>query len=516
MPVQEVFVDLDSVVFIQEDGPCTGYLPVDCHAIEGAEIGRSDTVRVYCKHPSIRGERAVARTIQGRKEPGTLTIIARSQRQSDLLHRLYQNNCMFGAQTHLDVCGMPSDLTAYSKILDYYGITPGNLGYSNMDNLEGGDGTPLQLSLACTFDDLIEVLKVQLTRIDQTVITDTVNMLSISGDLTQRCGTDVCGAPRDRCDIVTAYTAFLVGPLTANCWYTTDNGTTWALAAADPLATSALTNSIRASCIIEDRWLCFAMGLTAGFGGLCSYTDNSGGAWTEVDMGATAGADYVSACYVHDAGSLWACGGDATPSGHVWFSSDRGESWTLFEDVATQILNNIATADGNTVYAVGNSDMVIKTIDGGENWTVMGGPATAGTDLQCVRALTNDHVLVGGEVDGNNEQLWCSLDGGTTWTAQTFTGSATAGTTTYSMGLAPQAPMQHAWIIHGDWGTGAWDAFRSVDGGHNWERFQIDNDGFSQIFVCDTNHVWISGDTDAGQGGTATVVRVDPIGWAGA
>jgi photosystem II stability/assembly factor-like uncharacterized protein len=513
MPLPEIFVDLDSVVFIQEDGPCSGYAAMACHAIDSTSIGRTDAPRVYCKDPGKRGERAIARTVPGRKEPGTLTINAWSQAQSDLLHRIWQKNCMFGAQTHLDVCGLPTDITAYTKILDYYGIMPGTLDYSNMDNLEGGEGTGLQLALSCTYDDLIEVLKVAIDAVPATEVTVTEPMMCIAGDLTERCASD-CGVDRDRCEIIISCTNFLAGPAVAQCWYSTDSGVNWAATANAPFTPDVATVAIGACCIVEDRWIAFLGALFAGLAGRCAITDDRGvTAWTAVDMGGGVGADYVTSCYVYSAGSIWACGGEAGPNGHVWYSTDRGETWTMSEDIVAQILRDIATADGDTIYAVGDANTVMKSTDTGATWTALTGPASSSAfDLLAVRALTNDHVLVGGAIDANSEQLWCTLDGGETWTAMTFTGSTTAATRVASLDLAPQAPKQHVWMVQGLAATTNDNyVFRSLDGGYTWERWPVEaNDRYNEIFACDSNHAWIAGDDD-GVGGAGQVHYAAPV-----
>lgn len=493
MPLPPIFVDLDSVVFIQENGPCATYAAMSCHAIDSTSIARTDATRVYCKDPGKRGERVIARTVPGRKEPGTLTINAWSQEQSDLLHRIWQKNCMFGAQTHLDVCGLPTDITAYAKILDYYGIMPGTLDYSNMDNLEGGEGTGLQLALACTYDDLIEVLKIALVDTPATYTLADADVLSVTGDLSERCASD-CGVDQDRCEVLIATTGLVVAA-TGNCWFSTDLGVTWAACAtAAPFAGVVI---IPCSAVIDTRWVVFG-GTALALHPRCSTTDDSGTTWAEVTMGGTATADYVTSCYLYDAGNLWACGGEAgTPSGHAWFSSDRGDTWTFHEDINTQILNDIATADGDTIYAVGDANTVIKSTDAGTTWAATTStPAASAVALQCVRALTNDHVLVGGEIDTSNEQLWCTLDGGVTWTAMTFTGSTTASTWTKSLDLAPQAPKQHVWMAHGLAATGNDSyVFRSLDGGRTWERWTLlANDRYTRIFACDSNSAWIAGD----------------------
>jgi photosystem II stability/assembly factor-like uncharacterized protein len=471
-----------------------------CHAIDSTSISRTEATRVYCKDPGKRGERIVARSVPGRKEPGTLTINAWSQEQSDLLHRLWQKNCMFGAQTHLDVCGLPTDPTAYKKILDYYGIIPGGLDYSNMDNLEGGEGVGLQLALSCTYDDLIEVLKIAIVDTPATYTLANANVLCVAGDLTERCASD-CGIDQARCEVLFATTDMVGGAAASQLWYSTDSGVTWTVcAAAGSAPFGADLVDIPCGVIIDARWVVFGGTALAGYPA-CGISDDDGATWVSVLMGGTAAADYVTNCWLHDAGNLWACGGEATPSGHIWFSPDRGDSWTFHEDVVAQILNDIHTADGDTIYTVGNARTVLKSVDAGASWAATTTvPGASAVDLMCVRALTNDHVLVGGKIDTDSQQLWCTLNGGVTWTPITFTGSTTSDTWVNSLDLAPQAPKQHVWMIHGKAATAndGW-IFRSLDGGYTWERWtQVVNDRYRKIFACDSNNAWAAGDMAGG------------------
>lgn len=493
MPLPPIFVDHDSVVFIQEDGPGSEYVAMSCHAIDSTSIARTDAARVYCKDPSKRGARVIARTVPGRKEPGTLTINAWSQEQSDLLHRLWQKNCMFGSQTHLDVCGLPTDITAYKKILDYYGVVPGGLDYSNVDALEGGDGTGLQIALSCTYDDLIEVLKIAIVDTPVTYTLADADVMCVVGDLMERCASE-CGVDQERCETVLATTG-LVAAATGEAWFSTDFGITWA-ACGDATPFAGIM-TIPCATIMDDRWVVFG-GTALALHPRCATSDDDGTTWAEVAMGGDVADDIVTSCYQYDAGNLWACGGSTVaPSGHAWFSSDRGDTWTLHEDLVAQILRDIATADGDTIYAVGDARTVLKSTDQGTSWaattTVPGASAVA---LHAVRALTNDHVIVGGEIDTSNVQLWQTLDGGVVWTAIPFTGSTTASTWVPSIDLVPQAPRQHLWMIHGLASTAndSW-IFRSLDGGATWERWtQVVNDRYLRIFACDSNSAWTGGD----------------------
>jgi photosystem II stability/assembly factor-like uncharacterized protein len=503
MPVPDIFVDKDSVVFIQEDGPGSTYAAMPCHAIDSTSIGRSDVVRVYCKDPGRRGERIIARTVAGRKEDGTLTITAWSQHQSDLLHRIWQANCMFGAQTHLDVCGLPTDPEAYTKILDYYGIMPGTLDMANVDNIEGGEGVGLQVSLSCTYADLIEVVKVALSEVATVGVAATA-FTCVYGDLTERCASD-CGADQDRCDtiIVGSDNAAGVPPVV---WYSNDAGANWTGCAVSPYA--GINLSISTCLILGDRWMVFLGAPDAALAANCSYSDLDGaaGSWTIVDMGGTATASYILNSYVHDSGNIFACGGRAGPLGGVHHSHDMGVTWTYVELATAQLARDVASSDGDTVWVVGDANMVERSTDGGHTFTALAAGPSSGTGLTAVRAFTPDHVIVGGVLDGNSEQLWYTLNGtdaAPTWTAIPFDGSTAAGTQVWSLSIVPQAFRQHIWMVQGLTAlTSSRHCFRSLDGGITWELWtDLANQGYTDIFACDSNHAWISEEDNPGNGG---------------
>jgi photosystem II stability/assembly factor-like uncharacterized protein len=449
--------------------------------------------------------------VAGRKEDGTLTITAWSQHQSDLLHRIWQANCMFGAQTHLDVCGLPTDPEAYTKILDYYGIMPGTLDMANVDNIEGGEGVGLQISLSTTYSDLIEVVKVALSEVATVGVANTT-FTCIYGDLTERCASD-CGADQDRCETIIAMSD-IGAAAPPVCWYSNDAGVNWAATAVTPWGANI---PISTCAITGDRWYGFLGAIAGGANAAtCVYTDNDGGAWTTVDMGGVVNVDYITNSYVHDAGNIFAVGGTAGPTGAAYHSHDRGVSWTRALLNTAQIFNDIATSDGDTVWAVGNNNSVERSTDGGHTWTALAaGPATAGIALTAVRAFTPDHVIIGSVIDANNEQLHYTLNGtdaAPTWTGIPFEGSTTASTQVWALSIVPQAFRQHIWMVQGLTAVVQdRECFRSLDGGITWEHWTLlANDGYTDIFACDSNHAWIS-EEDNGAGSNGGVYYASPV-----
>lgn len=103
--------------------------------------------------------------------------------------------------------------------------------------------------------------------------------------------------------------------------------------------------------------------------------------------------------------------------GYVWVSSDYGETWltTSSGGATTQDLTKvmICRQDPSVVYAIGASNAIIKSDNGGYSWYALTGPS-AGDALTALEVLNQNDVLVGND-DG---ELWQTTDGGVSWTQQ--------------------------------------------------------------------------------------------------
>jgi len=413
---------------------------------------------------------------------------------------------MYGAQLRWGACDIPADPAAYIKILDFYYAMPGNLGYSNLDVLGGVEGTPTgsQVSLANSIEDIIELFKITVDRVTDN-ITETTAFNDVYFDLTEKCA-DECGERQEKCEIGIAVSDPVPGASSfsalgmGNVWYTTDFGVTWAITAANPFVEAG---AVPFRClIIGDRWIVFQGNASPTYAGRCAISDDSGATWSQVDMGGTVG-DYVLGVYAHDAGNIWAVGNDGT----VWYSDDCCDSWTQQHARNSLTINDlwsVATADGDTIYAVGENNTVLKSTDGGVTFSVETGPAGSNIILYAVAAMTNHNVLVGGAIDANEECLWYTADGGTTYVARTFLGSTLASGRVRDIDDVNQ---QHIWMIHGT-SSNINRMFRSIDGGASWERWNaVTNAGLNAVFACDSNYAWACGEPS---GGTAVMLRAQP------
>ena len=115
-------------------------------------------------------------------------------------------------------------------------------------------------------------------------------------------------------------------------------------------------------------------------------------------------------------GTIYAAGGDYNDWGHVLVSEDNGATWTeKAHDFGQRALTVSAPTPTTVFTTIDNADTVYKSADGGDTWTAVYAPVTAGTDIY---ALGFKSAMVGylGTGDGDIAK---TTDGGDTWTALT-------------------------------------------------------------------------------------------------
>lgn len=104
-------------------------------------------------------------------------------------------------------------------------------------------------------------------------------------------------------------------------------------------------------------------------------------------------------------------------AGHIWITTDAGRTWELSDDglATTQNLTRVMIARDNpqVIYAIGASNALVKTENGGENWYALTGPSAA-DGLTAIWVKDQYHVLIGND-DGEIHE---TEDGGESWSQQ--------------------------------------------------------------------------------------------------
>lgn len=232
-----------------------------------------------------------------------------------------------------------------------------------------------------------------------------------------------------------------------------------------------------------------------------SYSDDRGATWTKVTVGntVTEGLENANALFALDREHIWLCTGE----GEVYFSGDGGESWTSQDAVGPSgglALYGIHFCDESYGVAVGDTDTVIITQDGGEHWTA-GAATTGGVDNYAVFVFSPYRWIVGTAVLAAGP-LWMTFDGGLTYEHKVFTGMATRRVNaidfaTPGVGMMvvtlPGGPVSQVW--------------ETIDGGNSWQMLDTvmsTNVGLNSLDMYDVNGAYVVGNVVA----TAVILSI--------
>lgn len=420
----------------------------------------------------------------------TTSITALIKPESEVLDRI--KNCFVTLYAMTRSCGKAGIFSNYVRgyVIHHARIT--SRAWTNLVMRETDE--PINLALEINaWNPVYQIREVSAVR--QT-IAETRNLNDIVFDLDAQCGGD-CGAPKDD-----DTDGFIVGSGTAgsptsdaDIWVTSDKGVTWANATGlvpSPFSGGDIKSAVRFA-VDKNTWrLLVASGPKAG-NAQVAYSDDDGSTWTTVTVGATAweGAAGADALFAFDRDHIWF----ATDHGRIYFSDDGGATWTSQASALTaslaHSLNAVKFSDYDNGYAVGDTDTVIKTTDGGDNWSVLTAP-TSSDNVTALAVLSKYTVLVGSNADG----LWKSLDGGVTWTSVSFTGQSTAGKI---VGL--DFLNEHIGFMAHNTSAPVGSVHRTINGGMSWEKITTPtNAGLNAVAAIDENTCYAVGDAYSGTG----------------
>jgi photosystem II stability/assembly factor-like uncharacterized protein len=197
---------------------------------------------------------------------------------------------------------------------------------------------------------------------------------------------------------------------------TADGGLTW-----QRISTAALTDRPQAV-----RFKNLDTGFVVGYTGMLLRTTNGGATWTNVNNSGYTGT-FNDVRFINS--SLgYACGTYVTSNGTaVIKTTDGGANWTLAPLGTTNSRNSILALSATEILIAGSSGNIARTTDGGSTWgSVFAGPST----LQSLARMGTNGVVV----CGAQRILYKSTDRGATFAPILATGGA--GFTLYSVSMA--------------------------------------------------------------------------------
>jgi photosystem II stability/assembly factor-like uncharacterized protein len=197
------------------------------------------------------------------------------------------------------------------------------------------------------------------------------------------------------------------------------------------------------------------------------------GVWTELNPKVPR-VDYLGIHFVNkDTG--WACGG----SGAVIKTTDGGDDWTISETPVNDLLLKIHSYNGQIVIATGYDGLILRSSDSGETFELILSAVGNGIDLWGVQ-MVNDTL---GWACGLYQTLLRTTDTGLTWQMVT-------------PGLN-----QHFWALnflneqYGMIACGNGVVLKTLDGGNTWTQIQAgDTRPLYTIDVIDSLHITAAGE----------------------
>lgn len=434
--------------------------------------------------PSRYNAFVIIDAIKAERELPTLSLENRYQYTVSELLSLAKRGCPFDVQVHFGKCQDPRDFNGgWDKILVLEAADISNWSTNELGALEQGQDVIVNETVDMNGFDLLEIKKLGFAAMAEAQVVQEVVDITICDAIS--CG--VCGIASTGCQRWFSIQLAAGGSpgLPAEIVFSEDGGST-----IEETNVTTLPANRNPSAL-----LCVGTQLVVVSNGDCALhyaliTDviTPPAAWTRNAAGLVCVAGAPNDIFSAGSAHTWVVG----DGGHIYFYSDITAAAMVQTAGAatTQNLNAIHGSDDQNLVAVGNSNAVLRTQNGGETWTLITGPAV-GINLNTIWMRSADSWFIGAA----NGRLWYTRDAGVTWTEKAFPGSG-AGVVRDIVFATPTV----GYMAH-DTATPLGRILRSINGGFDWYVLPEgtgslpDNDRINAVAACgeDVNIVYGAG-----------------------
>lgn len=450
----------------------------------GMSWPQGDVTPIRIPDPDRYGQFKTLGFQRGQRGQPSTSIEARLTRDLSDLLALVRKGCEFDLQLHAGVCEDPRNFNAgWEKTYILEGVVATDYTTGELGALDADQDTPTNETVPVTGLDYYEVKRLVAAELGSAEVVQRVVDVAICDS--RQCGE--CGIASNGCQKVFAITLAATGSpgLPAEIIYSPDAGATLGQTNVDTLAANEDPNAI--ACVGANLVVISEDDEALHYASLVDILAGTEG-WTRVATGFVAlkgPLAIFSASPVH----TWIVG----EGGYIYFTEDptSGVAVQSAGAVSTNDLNAIHGSDEDNLVAVGASNTVLFSNDGGVTWASVTGPAV-GVALNAVW-VKSELVWLVGTAGG---ELWYTKDGGATWTLKGFPGSGSGVIRDIQFATPSVGYMAHQTSVP------VGRLLRTLDGGFSWyvlpEQAGLsvpDNDGFYAIAACseDPNVVFAGG-----------------------
>lgn len=441
-----------SRVWIIQDGAAPHHVPKykGLSRITGITVNFGDVTPTRVPDPDQYGRFIVVDKIRG--EPGlpTTTLQSRMERVISDLLKLSRDSCEFSVQAHIGVCQNPQDFNGgWEKVHVFERAVATQYTSGELGALDQGQDATIDEEIAITAEDYYEVVPLLPAELAANELVQEVIAVAICDS--KQCG--ICGLPSDGCQRILAVTKSAGGSpgLPAEVVYSANQGGSFGETIVSTLA--ANHDPSDATCV-GVYFVVVSNSDDAIHYALLSDIFNGEASWTKVITGIV-GAGSPNAIFSVGSAFTWMVG----DGGYIYFTSDPTSGFEV-QSAGAQTAQNLADIHGMNEFflvAVGASNAVVYSQDGGSTWSSVTGP-NPGVALTSVY-VKDENIWFVTAADGT---LWYTSNQGVSWSEKAFPGSGSGVSThidfaTDSVGyLAHQTTATKGRIL------------RTIDGGQSW------------------------------------------------
>lgn len=362
-----------------------------------------EETRITTPSPKNFGQDETIGTMPGEEERATFGIAVRSTKQASVLMGWKNKRCRVDFFALMGECGNPQDFTEGGEKWTYF--PDGKISSYNFENFGAfgrDENNPMNEMVDCTSEDFWEYLYMRQDQIGSSVTTREIYTVDV--DPGDDC--EDCPNVGDNVFLTMAGTSATPGTQ-PTLVYSQDKGETWGSDVIDGLFSN---ENVIGGAIIGGLLVLISNTANALIWTRVKEVLDGTNSWQRVADGFV-NAKQPNAMSFADINHCWIVGN----GGYVYFSDDvKGGVTVQDAGVATsQHLRSVHAHSTQSALAVGDSNAVIFTSNGGSTWEAVTGPAV-GVNLGACWMWGADVWLVG-EGSGGTGKLWLTTNNGVSW-----------------------------------------------------------------------------------------------------